>query len=108
MKYEASKIWVLVLRVRKIHLLTTRERSRRLLFRMEFGDRVVATRVKTKVNYTEMGNTSGLLPSRGRGRASIITSLGITDGIARRGRGLLSHECPRYKDRTGLLLRQGR
>ena len=61
-----------------------------------------------KVNYLEMGNTSGLLPSRGRGRASIVTNLSITDGIIYKGRGLLSHECPRYRDVTGLLIRQGR
>ena len=108
MTYEASKIWVLVLRGRKIHLLPTQERSRRLLFRMEFRDKVVATRAKAKVNYPEMGNTSGLLPSRGRGRASIVTSLGITDGIAYKGRGLMSHECPNHRDMTGLLVRQGR
>ena len=65
----------------------------------------MATRVKAKVNYPAMGNTSGLIPSRGRGRASIVTSLGIIDGIARRGRGLLSYDYPRYKDITGLLVR---
>ena len=108
MTYKASKIWVLILRGRKIHLLPTWERNRRLLFRMEFEDRAVATRVKAKVNYPEMGSTSVLLTSRGRGRASIVTSLGIIDGIACRGRGLLSHECPRYRDRTWLLVRQSR
>ena len=68
----------------------------------------MATRVKAKVNYPDMGNTSGLLPSQGRGRASIITSLGITDRIARRGRGLRSHECPRYRDGSGLPVRLGK
>ena len=108
MTYEASEIWVLVLRGRKINLLPTQERSRRLLFRMEFGDRAVATRVKAKVNYPEMGITSGLLPSQGRGCVSIVTNLGITDGIAHRGRGLLSHKCLRYRDRTRLPVRQDR
>ena len=38
MIYEAHRIWVLVLRGRKIHLLPTRERSRRLLFRKDIQD----------------------------------------------------------------------
>ena len=87
-------------------LLPTLERSKRLLLCMEFGDKAVATRVKARVNYPEIGNTLGLLPNQGRCRVSIVTNLGITDGIARKGRGLLSHECPRYRDRTWLLVKQ--
>ena len=47
MTYEASKIWVLVLRGRKIHLLPTRERNRRLLFRTDLKNK--AKVIKTKV-----------------------------------------------------------
>ena len=48
---EASRIWVLVLRGRKIHLLPTRERSRRLLFRKDIQDRAEAIRTKAKMGH---------------------------------------------------------
>ena len=49
MTYEASKIWVPVLRERNIHLLPTRERKRRLLFRTDLKDRAKVIRTKAKM-----------------------------------------------------------
>ena len=51
MKYETSKIRVLVLRGRKIHLLPTRERSRRLLFRMDLKDRAKVIKTKARMGH---------------------------------------------------------
>ena len=51
MTYEASKIWVLVLRGRKIHLLPTRERNRRLLFRMDLKDRAKVIMTKARMGH---------------------------------------------------------
>ena len=51
MTYEASKIWVLVLRRRKIHLLLTRERNRRLLFLMDLKDRAKVIRTKARMGH---------------------------------------------------------
>ena len=48
MTYEASKIWVLVLKGRKIHLLPTKERSRRLLFRTNLKDRAKVIRIASQ------------------------------------------------------------
>ena len=49
MTYETSKIWVLVLRGRKIHLLLIRERSIRLLFRTDLKDRAEVIRTKARM-----------------------------------------------------------
>ena len=51
MTYEASKMWVLVLRGRKIHLLPTRERSRRLLFHTDLEDRAKVIRTKARMGH---------------------------------------------------------
>ena len=111
MTYEASKIWVLVLRRRKIHLLPTQERSRRLLFRMEFGDGAVSTKPKAKISCPGVENTSGLLASQSRERVSTATSLDTFDGIAHRGRDpkVKEHLSPnRLWDELGLPVRQDR
>ena len=86
MTYETSKIWVLVLRGRKIQLLPTWERSRRLLFRMDLRDRAVATRAKAKISCPGVENTSGLLASQSRERVSTATSLDTFDEIAHKGK----------------------
>ena len=70
-----SGTWVLVLRERRVNLLLAPRRSKRFMFCTDFGDRTVATRVKAKVNYPGVGDTSGLLLSQGRERVSTITSL---------------------------------
>ena len=49
MTYEASKIRVLVLRGRKIHLLPTWERSKRLLFHTDLKDRAKVIRTKARM-----------------------------------------------------------
>ena len=49
MTYETSKIWVLVLRGRMIHLLPTRERNRRLLFHTDLKDRAKVIRTKARM-----------------------------------------------------------
>ena len=49
MTYEASKIWVLVLKGSEIHLLPTRERSRRLLFLTNLKDRAKVIRIKARM-----------------------------------------------------------
>ena len=66
---------------------------------MDLGDRAVATRVKTKVNYPGVGDTSGLLPSQGRERVSIVTSLDTVDKIALGGRDLrnVGHHSPNHQ-----------
>ena len=48
---RTSRIWVLVLRGRKIHLLPTRERSRRLLFHKDIQDRAKVIRTKAKMGH---------------------------------------------------------
>ena len=49
MTYEASKIWVLVLKGSKIHILPTRERCRRLMFGTDLKDRDKVIRTKAKM-----------------------------------------------------------
>ena len=51
MTYEASKIWVLVLRGRKIHLYPTQKKSRRLLFRTDLKDRAKVIRTKARMGH---------------------------------------------------------
>ena len=51
MSYEASKIGVLVLRGRKIHLLPTREESRRLLFCKDIQDGAEVIRTKAMMGH---------------------------------------------------------
>ena len=51
MTYKTFKIWVLVLRGRKIHLLPTKERSRRLLFRTDLKDRAKVIRTKDRMGH---------------------------------------------------------
>ena len=51
MTYEASKIWVLVLRGRKIHLLLARERNIRLLFSTDLKDRAKVIKTKARMGH---------------------------------------------------------
>ena len=51
MTYEASKIWVLVLRGRKIHLVPTRERNRRLMFRTDLKDKAKVIKSKARIGH---------------------------------------------------------
>ena len=57
MTHEASEIWVLVLRGKRITLPLIREGSGRLLFHGDFKDGVVAIKAKAEL---------GLLARRGR------------------------------------------
>ena len=69
------------------------------MFHMDLGDRAVATRVKAKVNYTGVGDTSGLLLSQGREHVSIVTSLNTLDEITLVGRDLrnVGHHSPNHQ-----------
>ena len=90
---------MLVLRERRVNLLLSPKRTRRLLFRMNFKDRVVATRAKDKVNYSRVGDTSRLLANQGREHLSIVTSLDNLDGIALRGKDprVMGHHSPNHQ-----------
>ena len=69
--HEASKMWVLKIRERRVNsLLLARERSKGLLLRDGFRDRT-----KAKINHPKMRDTLGLLASQGKGHVSIATSL---------------------------------
>ena len=89
MTYEASKIWVLVLRGRNIHLLPTRKRSRRLLFHKDIQD--MAKVIKTKARM-------GHLVRQGRGCVISADSLDTFDGIAHGGRNpkVMGHLSPNH------------
>ena len=63
MTYEASKIWVLVARGRRVSLLLVRERSRRLL--VHVGSKATAIRARDR---------SGLLVRLGRWCVTIDSS----------------------------------
>ena len=58
-------------------LLLAQGRSRGLLLRKGFREKVTAIRAKARVNRPRVGETSGLLTSQGRGHVSIATSLDI-------------------------------
>ena len=51
MTYGASKIWVLVLRGRKIHLLPTKERNIRLMFLTDLKNRAKVIRTKARMGH---------------------------------------------------------
>ena len=104
---------MLVLRGRKINLLLTRERSRRLLFCTDLGDRAIDTKAKAKakVNCPWVENTSGLLASQSREHVSTTTILDTFDKIAHGGRDPkgMGHLSPnRPWDKLRLLVRQDR
>ena len=90
MTYEASKIWVLVLRGRKIHLLPTRERSRRLPFSKDIQDEVEIIRTKARM---------GHLVRQGRLCVISADSLDTFDGIVHRGRDpkVMGHLSPNHQ-----------
>ena len=90
MTYEASKIWVLVLRGRKIHLLPTGERNIRLLFRTDLKDRAKVIRTKAKM---------GHLVRQGKLYVISIESLDTFDGIAQGGKNpkVLGHLSPNHQ-----------
>ena len=77
MTYEASKIWMLILRGRKIHLLPTRERNKRLLFRIDLKDRAKVIRTKARM---------GHLIRQGRRYVIYADNLDTFEGIAHEGR----------------------
>ena len=96
---EAFGTWVIVLKERSVNVLLALGRSRRLLFRTDLRDRTVATRVKAKVNYPRVGDTSGLLPSQGREHVSIVTILDTLDEIVLGGKDLrnVGHHSPNHQ-----------
>ena len=76
MTHEASKMWVLVIRERRVNsLLLAQERSRGLLLQEGFRDRATAIRAKPKISHPKIGDTLGLLASQGRGHVSIAINL---------------------------------
>ena len=73
---RTSGMQVLVIRGRRVnYLLLARERSKGLLLREGFKDRVAATRAKARISHPKMGDTSGLLASQSRECVSNATSL---------------------------------
>ena len=62
------------------------ERSRVLLLRDGFRDKVATTRAKGRISHPKIGGTSRLLANQGRECVSSVTSLDTLDGIALRGR----------------------
>ena len=73
---DARSMQVLVIRGRRVNsLLLARERSRGLLLREGFKDRVTTIRVKARISYPKMVDTLGLLASKGRGHVSNAISL---------------------------------
>ena len=75
MLYEASRIWVLVLRGREINLLPVRERSQRLWVRK--GSRALVIRARVEL---------GLPDGQDKCYVSMANSPDIGGGIALRGR----------------------
>ena len=59
----------------------------------------MTTRVKAKVNYPGVGDTSELLPSQNKERVSIVTSLDTLNEIVLRGRDLgnVGHHSPNHQ-----------
>ena len=77
---QSGRMQALVVRGRRDNLLLAPRRSIRLMLHMDIRDRA-----KAKVNHLGVGDTSELLASQGKERASIATSLDILDGITHRG-----------------------
>ena len=64
MTQGASRMQVLVIRGRRLKpLLLARERSKGLLLREGFKDKVMTTKAKARINHPKMGDTLGLLAS---------------------------------------------
>ena len=56
-------------------LLLARGRSKRLLLRKDFRDRVTATKTKAKADYLQVADLSGLTASQGRDHVTIAINL---------------------------------
>ena len=83
-------------------------KNRRLPFRTDLGDRVVATKVKAKVSYPRVEGTSRFLASQSKERVSTATSLNTFDGITHKGRDpkVMGHLSPNRRwDELGLPVR---
>ena len=86
---DAQNIWDTVLKIRGMRanlILLAQGRSRGLLLRKGFRERVVAIRAKVKVNHPRVGETSRLLANQGRGHVSIATNIDTRGEISLRGR----------------------
>ena len=71
MTHRSSEMRVLVIRGRRVNsLLLAWEISKGLLLHEGFRDKA-----KAKINHPKIGDTLGLLASRGKGYVSIATSL---------------------------------
>ena len=91
---------VLVIRGRRTdRLLLAWERSKGLLLRKGFKDRVTAPRAKARISHPKMGGTLGLLASQGKGCVSSATSLDTLDEISVRGRDprIMGHHSPNHQ-----------
>ena len=100
MTHGASGIWVLVLRGGRVNSLPLAwKRSRGLLLREGFRDKVTTTRAKGRISHPKMGGTLKLLASQARECVSIVTSLDTLDGIALRGRDprVMGHHSPSHQ-----------
>ena len=107
MTHEASRIWVLVVRERRVSsLFIARERSRGLLLSEGFRDRAVATRAKARISHPKMGGTSRLLASQGRECVSSATAWALGTRLPSKVR-IMRHHIPSHKwgmHRCGLFL----
>ena len=90
MTYEASKIWVLILRGKKIHLFPIRERSRRLMFLKDIQDKAKVIRTKARMRH---------LVRQGRRYVISTDSLDTFDGISHGGINLkgMGHLSPNHQ-----------
>ena len=77
MTHETSGMWVLKIRGRRVNILflLARGRSKRLLLRKYFKDRVVATKAKARADHLQVVDLSRLIASHGRGHVSIAINL---------------------------------
>ena len=76
MTHGTSEMWMLRIRGRRANLLILAQgRSRGLLLRSSFRDRVTAIKAKAKVDHLRVGDTSGIRARQGRGHVSIAIIL---------------------------------
>ena len=110
MSHEASGMRVLRIRGRRFDLLLlARERSRGLLLREGFRDKIAAIGAKARISHPKMGDTSELLSSHGREYVSSATSLDTWDRIVLKGKDprAMGHPSPSHQwdmHRLGLFL----
>ena len=96
-KASGMRVWV-IRETRANSLPLARGRSRGLLPREDFEDKVAATRAKARISRPNMGDTSRLLANQGKECVSSATSLDTLDRIVLRGRDprVMGHHNPNH------------